>query len=94
MSMVEKVARAIYEATPFPNTEGPYEAQTDEYRRMCKVLARAAIEALREPTEEMANEGMNAGTDADDPYEPGNMSSATIPIWQAMLDAALKEADE
>lgn len=53
--MVEKVARAIYEADdvwsaafPWPDMPPTREQSADEYRR----VARAAIEAMREPTEE------------------------------------------
>ena len=46
-------------------------------------LARAAIEAMREPTDLMGN-GLPAG------YRPGSHSATQI--WQAMIDAALTES--
>lgn len=53
--MREKIARALYEATPFNLTEGPYERQSDLYKRNCLLLADAALYALMEPTEGMRN---------------------------------------
>lgn len=76
--IVDRVARSLYSASPFGKTEGPYEAQTDEYRRLCGVLARAAIGALREPTDDMMN-------------VLGDRSSfAFDEDWRAMIDAALE----
>lgn len=46
--LIDRVAKALFEATPFRSTEGPYDAQTESYRRMCRALAAAAIRAMRE----------------------------------------------
>lgn len=43
---VERVARALYDATPFKETAGGYDQQSDTYKRMCELLARAALSAL------------------------------------------------
>ncbi len=51
-------------------------------------LARAAITAMREPTEEMSDAG--AWFDADDRGNQGSLSVATG-VWKVMIDAALKE---
>ena len=64
-----------------------------EYRRtIAGCWARAAIEAMRQPTEEMCEAGYSAGTgDWGGKYDNrrelacGRMS----PGWQAMIDAAL-----
>ena len=46
--------------------------------------ARAAIEAMREPTEEMKGEG----------YHPNcHMCGGHLEGWQRMIDAALKETE-
>lgn len=58
--MVERVAKAIYEASPFRETAGAFEDQSEIYRRMCRLFARAAIEAMREPTDTMLLDGMEA----------------------------------
>ena len=80
MSMVERVAKALHKAD---NPDGSYEgffAHTPDpqiYERM----ARAAIEAMREPTEAMDEEGAI--------FSDCNAATRT---WQAMIDAALKGA--
>jgi|AmaraimetFIIA100_FD_contig_41_5707065_length_408_multi_3_in_0_out_0_1 hypothetical protein len=64
-TMIERVARAIAKSQGVEDTWRGYMAET-----------RAAIAAMREPTEAMAHAGdQHAGRDA----------------WQAMIDAALKE---
>lgn len=82
-SMIETVARALYDATPFKQTAGGFEEQSDVYQRMCMVLARAAIEAMRVPTEAMVEEGYCAVPSFGD----HNPNAA----WRAMIDAALNE---
>lgn len=67
--MIERVAKAI-----------ALRDTTDEF-----AMTRAAIEAMREPTEEMIKVGFSMTATAQ---------SGTIDIeevWQAMLDAALKD---
>ncbi|PKA40473.1 hypothetical protein CWR43_28280 [Rhizobium sullae] len=74
-TMIERVARAICLA----------ELPTDNKWELCVPAARAAIEAMREPTDEMTsamiwqvNDWQNErGTDQD--------------VWYAPIDAALKE---
>ncbi len=46
MSMRERIARAMYEVSPFKETEGGYDAQSDLYKRGCMLLADAALNAL------------------------------------------------
>jgi hypothetical protein len=67
MTMIEKVARAIEEAD---RTLSGYE-----------LIAKAAIEAMREPTVEMEFAPDRSELDARD--------QSTIYIWQSMIDAAL-----
>jgi len=79
-SMTEKVARALYDASPFKNTDGGYDEQSGVYRRSCLLLARAAIEAMREPTDAMVDAmAEHAGTIAPE-Y-----------AYEAAIDAALNE---
>jgi hypothetical protein len=72
--MVEKVAKAMLKDAKNQNVDFRYVCYTS--------LARAAIKALREPTEEMMN------VDAPDMPAGGDIKE----IWQAMIDAALKDA--
>lgn len=70
MSMIEKVARAMCEAD---NGAG-YDARWDFYIPMAK----AAIHAMRDPTEAMLDAGHSQTDFAGD-------------AWQSMIDAALEE---
>lgn len=88
-TMIERVAQAIYE---------------DRNGRRCipwnKLLAahkapylsdvRAAIEAMREPSPKMLDEGFRALISGDDDALDTSTSDA-IKCWRAMIDAALKE---
>jgi hypothetical protein len=76
--MVERVARAFYSS--FYDDESwppvPFDSElrdADSYRE----AARAAIQAMREPTEAMTNIGWVS------------MNEERLP-WEAMIDAALK----
>lgn len=77
-TMVERVAEAIHDAAN-------REAGQDEYcsYAMAKEAARAAIEAMREPTDTM----MEAGDDIDcgGITDPGARA-----FWRVMIGAALK----
>ena len=74
--MIERVAKALSER----EGSGPWEGglMGERGREMWRATARAAIEAMREPTSEMAF--------ADDVKEwPDDAKAA----WRAMIDAAL-----
>ena len=82
MTKIEEVARAIYDTAWY---QGAYDIdkhtidswQIEEARQQ----ARAAIEAMREPTEDM----VLAGYETDD-HVQGHDCRA---IWRLMIDAAL-----
>ena len=84
--MVERVARAVYEVAPIGVRlwEDAPGATRDHW---CRV-ARAAIAAMREPTEKMVMAGgvqlLNRGE-----YEPTAADGAND-IWCAMIDVELK----
>lgn len=80
--MVERVARALYDATPFKETEGGYDKQSVAYKTMCRLLARAAIEAMRRPTDEVA-----VALDR----VPGGWGRGA---WIEGIDAALREKQD
>lgn len=84
--MVERVARAIYERN---SKRTNYVWPDDVYpaiRNRCLRDARAAIEAMREPTEEMVNAGAVAEGDT-------NLEAQARSLWEAMIDAILKDGD-
>jgi hypothetical protein len=76
--MIERVARAIYEADPSYIQQSGWddvpEARRAQYRRQ----ARAAIGAMREPTEEM-RDVLSVSFEVDD-----------VATYRAMISAALK----
>jgi len=77
--MVERVAKAIYESHRFvrpwdhPNT-------VKLWHRSCRASARAAIEAMRSPTEDMR---ASCGNGECAKWAPG--------AWQNYIDAALRD---
>lgn len=79
--MIERVARAIFAAKS--QTHTTWEQCDWGYRTMKMKEARAAIEALREPTEGMVKAADRRNDDNDD-------EEATLANWQAMIDEALK----
>jgi len=68
---IEQVARVLFPAT--------FESDDNSSKRYALSQARAAIEAMREPTDAMDKKG-NAVLD-----------DGALYVWQAMIDAALKE---
>ena len=84
--MVERVARAIYEddfGGP-DRTPTPWAERDEEFRETVRSNARAAIQAMREPTSAMVEA-------ADSRRDPRNGWLGAISAWEAMIDAALKE---
>lgn len=73
--MVERVAKAICESSG-----QSWESAGDGYREICDGFARAAIEAMREPTEDMQE-----AADMDRTYY-GHIATNN---WRAMISAAL-----
>lgn len=89
-SMVEGVARAIYEATG-PSLSWEHVATP---RKRCRDQARAAIAAMREPTE-----AMRAAQDDCLKSELGGLHDSAYwsegwpkELWTSMIDAALATA--
>jgi hypothetical protein len=80
-TMVERVAKAIYEASS-EAPDGVWEEAPEGWRVEYRGMAREAIEAMREPTDEMIKVGVQT-------HE--GVTYSGIPSWQAMIDAALAE---
>jgi hypothetical protein len=89
MTMVEKVAQAILNASV--QSAGRSVLWTDDdtswpaerIREEARACARAAIAAMREPTEAMVDAGWNA-----------SQGQGCFLEWQAMVDAALAESGD
>lgn len=95
-SMVERVARAIAERQFLDaDPEADVTGRVDMAWRAFVPHARAAIEAMHEPTPEMADAGWETF-----PFSPGSethaMAGGASPTkaWGAMIDAALSEAPQ
>lgn len=85
MDMIEKVAKAIFDAMDV--TDGLDSSSADRY-------ARAAIEAMREPTQEMVEAGQEVNNLLPEDRDPPNAflflsHDEMTEAWQAMIDAAL-----
>lgn len=94
--MVERVARAITLAAGVPKTWSEEEVarHVAQYAEHDMRVARAAIEAMRVPTEEMQDAGGQAGewTDrlsSDDDKADQERAHFALNVWQAMIDEAL-----
>lgn len=90
--MVERVARAMWESMRLEYDQMvPWEEAQDNNdelgpaRRQLRLMARAAIAAMREPTEEM----FRAAEEVVDPDDRFSFSFAEC--WRAMIDAVLAE---
>jgi hypothetical protein len=80
-NIVERVAKALAKST-----------DQSEYWTNYVVQARAAIAAMREPTDAMKD----AATDLEDFLDKSQADNGALwPfIWQAMIDACLQEAND
>ncbi len=82
--MIERVAKAIH-SKQYNSTTSPYGDPADQKTKWSKVLARAAIEAMREPTEEMLATAFKT-------YNAKHLIALSYKKpWRAMIDAALKQ---
>lgn len=80
-SPLERAANAIeHEFVELADPDGPISSCG-----IAKRVARAVLEAIREPSEAMLDAGEENG---QVPYEPGIFVREA---WQAMIDAALEE---
>ena len=96
--MVERVARALFETewSP-PGTEKIRAVWEKEWPRSCEYWlnsARAAIAAMREPTEAMTEAASDAVEKYEDEVRGGDLTPTRhcLPetVWRAMIDEAVK----
>lgn len=80
--IVERVAEAIALSGNGGTWDDWYNEDQKEFHRK---RARAAIHALREPTEAM----IEAEPDGDGEWDKTNSAACAKAFWQAMVDAAL-----
>jgi hypothetical protein len=95
--MVERVARAIALAQLDNDTRAVVDPNTWPVAESYCDMARAAIEAMREPTKVMIYVGNNEIEDCHDSWSYDSGSGCLIEpeaarnAWQSMIDAALSE---
>lgn len=87
MSMVKKVARAMADA--FTNGNMQFDEASEHHQRLYIEAARAAIEAMMDPTDAMLSDEICAHLESDmDHMTPmGSLNRA----YGSMIEAALKE---
>ena len=76
---VDQVAEAIYDSVP---QWGSLWAKSPEFQEQCRVMARAAIAAMREPTLTMLYRGSECAEDL--PFTQAEQ------VYSAMIDEALR----
>ena len=77
--MIERVARAIVGVT-----DQEWEDENEAWREFYRAIARAAIAAMREPSETMVDAAWAS-------WEDPEGSKGFVGAWQAMIDIALDE---
>lgn len=89
--MIERIARAIKDARALPGTN-PVARLSDVDRR----AARAAIGAMREPSEILVEAGADAFADeyGSAPLDPSDDKAAAVAIYRAMIDAAIPPVEK
>ena len=85
--IIERVARAIYEGRNGPGCRA-WGSQPASHQEPYLKDARAAIEAMREPTEAMLDAGKWVSPLYDDP------TPAAVEYWETMIEAALTSPSE
>lgn len=104
MTKIEEVARAILKARYYDcepemygnSLEGFFAAIDPEHLEDARIEARAAIEAMREPTTDMKMAGGRKCEDimfGGDPDEGENVFADMGSVYTVMVDAALAEGE-
>lgn len=83
MNMVERVARALYPSYEWGVSKG--------MKDIMHGAAKTAIDAMREPTDEMKKVADDLMDKMDNFGHEKNGIGFIDPIYQSMIDAALKE---
>lgn len=91
--MLERVARAIALAALDPETRAAVNPDKWFVAESYYDLARAAIEVMREPTDAMKSAPYDAEIDFG-PGGTGDIEANPLNVWQAMIDAALKQEEK
>lgn len=87
--MIERVARAMHDLcqAQTPTQGATWENSYPEARDQLRQLARAAVEAMREPTEAMKEAGISRAVDLIEAFT--STDYVADETWAAVIDAAL-----
>lgn len=94
-NMVERLARAMYDEMEGPVNNADYKRQLAQWV-LAERLARAALEAIREPTQQMVADGWKA-IDVHKERQgiarlgPGPCGSD---VYRAMIDSAIRSGEK
>jgi hypothetical protein len=91
-SMLERVARAMYDAMPKGVLHPHFDDLWPEVQNTYRNVARAAIEAMHEPNSRILQAGYDAPHDILADGRDGGILMENI--WRAMISAALKDTGE
>lgn len=92
-SMVEKMARAIARGDLGPDIPVDMDAHMRHVREHYHALARAALEAMREPTEGMVEAAIRLYRHGNTEQFNNIMRDTVREYFAAAIDAALKEGE-
>lgn len=91
MDMIERVARVMF-ATDWPKDNWERFKQGDAATNRYLAMARAAIEAMKQATGPMAQQGAEAVNPyTDEMREYADNVEVALDVWNAMIQAALEE---
>lgn len=89
-SMIERVAAALLRHLVGGGDE-IWQSLPEKSRDYYRLQARTAIEAMRQPTAEMLDNGCSDFPNAATPYRSDEYLPAAKQIYEAMIDAALEK---
>lgn len=84
MNMIEKVAIALAMSQNPGNWEVDF---SEDHKKLWRIRAKVAIEAMHEPTEAMKKAPIGEADNVSNYLDDYSAEQ----VWQAMIDAALKE---
>ncbi len=87
MTPLERAAKALFDLQLEGDPDARWGYAPPIVKSAWLASARAALQAIREPSETM----LTVGTNLDGDLEAASSSFAVPEIWRAMIDAALEE---
>lgn len=95
MTPIERGARALALSQ---SGVDEWDALDEAFQENIKDHVRAVLQAVREPSKTMLDKGIDAAEEVEDwtsdsfqTYRVDSASDMPLPVWRAMIDAALSE---